>query len=494
MTAQTASSRHLLLTDLRPLSNQETQRSTRHPSNRDSCETLKPSGSNLFSIHESDTQEQKYRSGCFEGNSSVSPKPRLCRHPSRLRGSRYTRFFGFERGASTQSQVVVQSPWLPTGALFVFRLMLFVYGSTVLVTDLARTDRPRYEFCYLTQLSYLGLMSYLGTVSWHTLSEWRRQLAQRKSSKSSKSMQQEMPRTTTIERQHWFLTDMIFFLYHTICTFHVIVPIMFWGYSVYAGDARMMAVDLQPEALWRNYSFHGGDLAVMLLEVLVNAMPFIPSHLVVVMVICLLYLGEAHVVHYVDGFWIYPFLDTSVGPIWMVLYLGVGVAIMCAFAFMYYLHRVRNWVWRKAGCWTLEECSCTECAQTHRDVEEGLGERGLEPPHPNSCSDDTIQSMTELPVSADEVKSQYYQQQDQQEKAGGGYFDQVRAAIMRPLGALSQSQNRKRSSSSGSDVTLVGEESVVEKGADLERRESTRLEKVEEENEEEIKEAKPRKP
>lgn len=275
----------------------------------------------------------------------------------------------------------------------------------------------------------------------------------------------------------------------------IIVPIMFWSYSVYAGDARMMAVDLQPDALWRNYSFHGGDLAVMLLEVLVNTMPFIPSHLVVVMVICLLYLGEAHVVHYVDEFWIYPFLDTSVGPIWMVLYLGVGVAIMCAFTFMYYLHRVRNWMWRKAGRWTLEECSCTECAQKHRDVEEGLGESGLEPPHPNSCSNDTIQSMTELPVSADEVKNQYYQQQDQQEKAGGGYFDQVRAAIMRPLGALSQSQNRKRSSSSGSDVTLVGEEeSKVEKGADLERCDSARLEKVDEENEEETKEATPRKP
>lgn len=162
MTAQTTSLKDLLLTDLRPLSNQETQRSTRHPSNRDSCETLKPSRSNLFSINEIDTQEQQHRSRCFEDNPSVSPKPRLCRHPSRLRGSRYTRFFGFERGASTQSQVVVRSPWMPTGALFVFRLMLFVYGFAVLATDLARTERPRYSFCYLTQLSYLGLVSYLG--------------------------------------------------------------------------------------------------------------------------------------------------------------------------------------------------------------------------------------------------------------------------------------------------------------------------------------------
>lgn len=161
MTAQTTSSRHLLLTDLRSLSNQETQRSTGYPNNRDSCETLKPSGSNPFFINESNGQEQRHDSRCIE-ETSVSPEPRLCRHPSRLRGSCYTRFFGFERRASTQSQVVVRSPWLPTGPLFVFRLMLFVYGFSVLVTDLARTERPRYSFCYLTQLSYLGLISYLG--------------------------------------------------------------------------------------------------------------------------------------------------------------------------------------------------------------------------------------------------------------------------------------------------------------------------------------------
>ncbi|KAG0353429.1 hypothetical protein BG005_007275 [Podila minutissima] len=307
-------------------------------------------------------------------------------------------------------------------------------------------------------------------------------------------MQEEVPRTTTIERQHWIFTDMIFFLYHTICTFHVIVPIMFWGYSAYSGDAKMMAIDLQPEPLWRNYSFHGGDLVLMVLEILVNAMPFIPAHFSIVFVTCLLYLGEVQLVHYVDGIWIYPFLDTSVGPIWVLLYFGVGVAIACAFVFMYYLHRSRNWVWRTTGVWTPATengCLCKECAQRGSDLEGGLGDRGMEP-HPNSYSEDTIQSMTELPMSADQVKDQYYQQE--QEKAGG-YFDQVRAAIMRPLGALSQSQNRKRSSSSGSDVstasTLVGEEeSKVEKGAsDLEQRGSMRLEKVEEENEEDAKEA-----
>lgn len=158
MTTQTTCSKHLLLSDLRPLSNQEREY---HSSNRDSCETLEPSGSCPFPLKGSDTQQ--HSSTFFEDASSMpSREPRaLCRHPSKLRGSRYTRFFGLER-PTTQSRVVVQSPWLSTGPLFVFRSMLFVYAFAVLATDLFQTERPRYSFCYLTQLSYLGLVSYLG--------------------------------------------------------------------------------------------------------------------------------------------------------------------------------------------------------------------------------------------------------------------------------------------------------------------------------------------
>lgn len=104
-----------------------------------------------------------------------------------------------------------------------------------------------------------------------------------------------------------------------------------------------MAIEMSVDSLWRNYSFHGGDLILVLLEISINSMPFIPSHIVIVFSICLLYLAEAHLVHYVDGFWIYPFLDTSVGPVWVAMYFGVGVVIAVAFGAMYFLHRGRNW-------------------------------------------------------------------------------------------------------------------------------------------------------
>ncbi|KAF8936486.1 hypothetical protein BGZ47_009472 [Haplosporangium gracile] len=270
------------------------------------------------------------------------------RHPltNRKWRSLYVRFFRLDNTPATHSSQIVHSTWLWTGALFLIRCTMFLYAASVLLADIILTDRPQFEFCYLTQLSYLGLTSYLGTVSWHTLSEWRRERGLRAIKTSSPySFTDDMmaARTTTIERQHWFLTDMNFFLYHTICTFHVIVPLLFWGYLSFQGEAWSMAVEMSVNSLWRNYSFHGGDFVLIVLEISINSMPFIPSYIFIVFFICLLYLAEAHLVHYVNGFWIYPFLDTSVGPIWVAMYIGVGFVIAAAFGAVYFLHRGRNW-------------------------------------------------------------------------------------------------------------------------------------------------------
>ncbi|KAG0254914.1 hypothetical protein BG011_005430 [Mortierella polycephala] len=192
--------------------------------------------------------------------------------------------------------------------------------------------------------------------------------------------------TTTIERQHWLLTDMNFFLYHTICTFHLIVPFIYWGFLAYSGEAKMMAVDVSVVSLWLNYSFHGGDLIIVLLEIAINTMPFIPSHFVVVFFVCLLYLAETHVVYYVDGFWIYPFLDTTGGPIWVLLYFGVGCAILVAFTFMYYLHRIRNACHAKYHRRSIVDSSMLQQQQVQQPSQQIF----LPPSHPLESTDTDI--------------------------------------------------------------------------------------------------------
>lgn len=185
----------------------------------------------------------------------------------------------------------------------------------------------------------------------------------------------------------------------------VIVPILFWGYLGFEGDIKETAVDLSPDALWRNYSFHGGDLIVLMIEVLINTMPFIPSHVVIVFVICLLYLAEAHLVYAVDGFWIYPFLDTTGGPIWMALYIGVGLAILCAFVAMYYLHRIKDWV-RIRGKIALKSSSskptCTSPAvDAISDLENVVVEEDNRfQPSSSSSAIDSILEHTRVPAPA----------------------------------------------------------------------------------------------
>ncbi|KAG0256416.1 hypothetical protein DFQ27_005745 [Actinomortierella ambigua] len=283
------------------------------------------------------------------------------RHP--FRPNLYTRLFQLD-GPRTRRQLIVEASCCighKTGALLILRLLMFLYSFVVLVTDLILTERPQYSFCYLTQLSYLGLIAYLGAASWHTLSEWRRQRRTRAVARGKEfvlesglatpspdslegrcgeTLETNAQNTTTLERQHWLLTDLHFFLYHTICTFHVIVPILYWSYNSYSGDAVMMATHLNKQSLWRNYSFHGLDLVLMLIEVAINKMPFVASHLLIVIFVAILYLSEALIVHAVDGIWMYPFLDTS-NRLWALFYFGVGCAIVVAFFAMYYLHRLK---------------------------------------------------------------------------------------------------------------------------------------------------------
>ncbi|KAF9937244.1 hypothetical protein BGZ65_001663 [Modicella reniformis] len=396
------------------------------------------------------------RDGDSAASNDPSPSPdQEGRHPQRLQGSWYTWLFRLER-PETRSSVIVGSNWLPTGGLFTIRMLLFVYTFTVLITDLCRTERPQYEFCYLTQLSYLGLTSYLGTVSWHTFSEWRHQRLKHQPqgaedvlAQSEAQWQTQVRTKTTLERQHWLLTDMNFFLYHTICTFHIILPLLYWGYLAYEGGARTMAVEMSAEALWRNYSFHGGDLIVVLIEIVINTMPFIPSHIFIVYLVSLLYLAEAHIVYRVDGFWIYPFLDTTQGPIWVVLYIGVGFVILCTFFFMYYFHRIMNWVYARSTAATTrrqdrnvaEEASWQYQQQDQNKEEQGTPWSMSSTSFYCDIESDFNPSTSSAPTPTPFPESTYYMYKHRQ------------------ISAL-QTQNRKRSFSNSSEEstasTLVG--------------------------------------
>ncbi|KAF9966004.1 hypothetical protein BGZ70_003548 [Mortierella alpina] len=224
----------------------------------------------------------------------------------------------------------------------------------------------------------------------------------------------------------------------------IIVPLMYWGYLSYEGDAKVMAVEISTESLWRNYSFHGGDLIVIMIEIALNTMPFIPTHLTIVFTVCLLYLGEAHLVHHVDGFWIYPFLDTSGSLLWMALYIGVAIAITLAFVVMYYVHLIRN-RYRTRG--QMPAAMSMVKGQQQNVV--------------------ATKEVNDADPSAHPAEAECIQQQQQQPLQDPPRYSSsftVRQ-ITRILQGDSLNQNRKRSCSNGSDVstasTLVASDEAV---------------------------------
>ncbi|KAF9899130.1 hypothetical protein BX616_003262, partial [Lobosporangium transversale] len=224
----------------------------------------------------------------------------------------------------------------------------------------------------------------------------------------------------------------------------VVVPLLYWAYLAYAGDARLMAIGVSPDSLWRNYSFHGGDLIIVMIEFFFNAMPIIPSHIIIVLFICLLYLAEAHVVYSVNGFWLYPFLDTSIGPIWVALYLGVGVVIVCAFFFMFSLHKFKYWL--------LPQPHQKQQQQQQQQQQEQEQQQGT------MLEDNNNQSVT-IQMNLDNP------------------YNEKHPSIQR---IQNQNQNRKRSDSDSSNIsstsTLIGlEEGSANEKESLSRRISRKL-------------------
>ncbi|KAF8937241.1 hypothetical protein BGZ58_003063 [Dissophora ornata] len=216
-------------------------------------------------------------------------------------------------------------------------------------------------------------------------------------------------------------------------------------------------------------------------------MPFIPSHAVIVFVVCLLFLAEAHIVYHVDGFWIYPFLDTTSGPIWMAMYVGVGFAILCAFFLMYFLHRGRNWIRTKRA--HRHFGSSQQHQQQINGTRVGAGEERRE---------SAINSLATS--SADDMES--YEAKEANEPGSYSYYINGGAMAVDHQMLDIQTQNRKRSCSNCSEdsttSTLVGADEGIRAKRAAARKQSfvadtapispgteQQLEKVEEMNENE---------
>ncbi|RKP11629.1 hypothetical protein BJ684DRAFT_12662 [Piptocephalis cylindrospora] len=208
-------------------------------------------------------------------------------------------------------------PWM----LVVYRAILTIYSTVVFwggFIDVAihTPDQAGAYWYYFTNLSYLGLNIYLVLVTIATAAH---------------------ARTGWLPSQGLHVP--VHLLYATVLVSHVVTPVTFYAllFSPDEGFAR-------PMLAWGNYSKHGGDLALTLMEVLVNRRVMYWSDLPITLITAIVYMCWMFLVHAFAHIWPYPFLGWEKGGGVAKWYIIMMAMFIVAFAIMWTLHWGKNWL------------------------------------------------------------------------------------------------------------------------------------------------------
>ncbi|KAI9229668.1 MAG: hypothetical protein DHS80DRAFT_13522 [Piptocephalis tieghemiana] len=209
------------------------------------------------------------------------------------------------------------SPWFLT----VFRAILAMYTTAVFwggFIDLAihTPDQAGSYWYYFTNLSYLGLSMYLVLVTFGSGAHaWKGWLP---------GQMVQVP---------------VHLLYATVLVSHVVTPVTFYALLFSPNDTFD-----RPALAWGNYSKHGGDLAVVLLEILVNRQELYWSDLPITLLVAIVYMCWMFLVHAFANVWTYAFLGWDKGPQVAKWYIVMLVIFLAAFAIMWVIHWGKQWL------------------------------------------------------------------------------------------------------------------------------------------------------
>ncbi|KAI8339328.1 hypothetical protein BD560DRAFT_412695 [Blakeslea trispora] len=224
----------------------------------------------------------------------------------------------------------VTSHWFSSKVFLVIRLILTLYSTVVLWTDIGIT-RSGYFFMFFTSFTFIGLHAYLVTSCVHHI----RYLM-------NKNMDFML-------NQPAILNYLYMYLYSTVITFNIVTPVVYWALLNSTSTART------PVEVWLNVSVHGVSFFLMIFDVIMNRMKT-PIRMVIFPLITIIgFMLFSFVVYACNGFWIYPFLDWSQGGIAAVWYIMVGVICVLGYFIQCAIHWLRDFVARKLGKTTTQE-------------------------------------------------------------------------------------------------------------------------------------------
>ncbi|OAC97691.1 hypothetical protein MUCCIDRAFT_116178 [Mucor lusitanicus CBS 277.49] len=129
------------------------------------------------------------------------------------------------------------------------------------------------------------------------------------------------------------------YLYHTVIVYNIQTPVVFW---LLLAKEKLFEAHLSPIDFWMSISLHAVTLFILMVEVIFNRMIISINMVLLVFGTVLLYMCLVFIIFAVEHWWVYSFLDWSVGPSAIIWYLAISVFIVLCFFLQVGLHKARD--------------------------------------------------------------------------------------------------------------------------------------------------------
>ncbi|CAO3618965.1 unnamed protein product [Cunninghamella blakesleeana] len=247
-----------------------------------------------------------------------------------LTDSKFLQWFRFDQ---FQPERAVTSYFVSTKTLLYIRVIQFLYSGAVQwasVYWMATQFEFKHYFAYFTYLTFIGLHAYFMVTLYHHIQYIRSD-----------------QRPVSLLYQYPILNYLYVYLYHTVVTFNLVTPTVYWALLSY--DFLSKAGTNPPMELWLTPSVHGVSFLMVLIDVILNRMVMHGRICLLVLLNVLIYLCLAFIYFAVDHWWVYSFMDWNKPVTAISYYIALTIFIAICFFIQMGIHSLRDFIARKTS-------------------------------------------------------------------------------------------------------------------------------------------------
>ncbi|KAI7858451.1 hypothetical protein BDC45DRAFT_531648 [Circinella umbellata] len=220
----------------------------------------------------------------------------------------------------------VTSYFVSSKTLFMIRIPLVLYSVIVMWADIGNsisTGDINHYFAYFTRFTFIGLHAYLVTSFCHHVQYLR--------------CKPKHP--ASFLNQYSFLNYLYVILYHTVVTYNILTPVVYW---VLLSGVLINNKDATTIDWWMALSLHGSTFFIMMTEVIMTRMVLYTRMIVVVFCTVLAYMLLTFIIYASEKWWVYSFLDWDQGASCSIWYIAVAVSVVLCFFLQIGIHALRE--------------------------------------------------------------------------------------------------------------------------------------------------------